>query len=207
MSLLGIELLLAFIGASVVLCFAPGPDNIFVLTQSALKGVRVGVYTTLGLCCGLIVHTVLVSLGVSVVFQTSPLAFIGLKVAGACYLLYLAYKSVTASSIGLEASDKQPGSYFFTGLAMNLLNPKVAIFFLVFLPQFARVEYGDLAIQLLLLGLIFIACAFCVFSMIAYLSGFLKRALLQSTKLEKKINLLAAVVYISLATNLIFTAQ
>lgn len=71
MDFLGIEILLAFISASVILCFVPGPDNIFVLTQSAIRGWRVGIITTLGLCSGLVVHTVLVALGVAVIFQTS----------------------------------------------------------------------------------------------------------------------------------------
>ena len=134
MDLFSIETILAFISASVVLSFAPGPDNIFVLTQSAIKGWRVGVHTTLGLCSGLIAHTVLVSLGVAVIFQTSQLAFQGLKIIGACYLVFLAYRTIRSEGIDFKDSDKPNKSFYLTGVVMNLTNPKVAIFFLVFLP-------------------------------------------------------------------------
>ena len=85
----GTETIIAFVTASVVLSLVPGPDNIFVMTHSALKGWRIGFYTTLGLCTGLIGHTVLVAIGVSVIFQTSAVAFNGLKIIGACYSFIL----------------------------------------------------------------------------------------------------------------------
>ena len=87
--ILSLETVIAFVLASVILSLVPGPDNIYVMTNSALKGWRVGFYTTLGLCTGLIGHTFLVAIGVSVIFQTSALAFNGLKIVGACYLIYL----------------------------------------------------------------------------------------------------------------------
>ena len=86
---LSIETIIAFVAASVVLSLVPGPDNIFVMSHSALKGWRIGFYITLGLCTGLIGHTVLVSIGVSIIFQTSAIAFNGLKIIGACYLFIL----------------------------------------------------------------------------------------------------------------------
>lgn len=89
-----IESIITFVMASVLLGLAPGPDNIFVLTQSAMHGRRVGICVTFGLCSGLIVHTAAVALGVAVLFQTSIVAFTLLKVVGALYLLYLAWKSV-----------------------------------------------------------------------------------------------------------------
>ena len=172
--LLSVETVLTFIGASVVLCFVPGPDNIFVLTQSAIRGWKVGILTTLGLCSGLIVHTSLVALGVSVIFQTSELAFQGLKIIGACYLVYLAYRATRSTKIDLRDSDEPNKSFYLTGVVMNITNPKVAIFFLVFLPQFVNIDSGSVSIQMFTLGFIFILCALCVFSLIAYLSSFLK---------------------------------
>lgn len=204
MDLFSIETILAFISASVVLSFAPGPDNIFVLTQSAIKGWRVGVHTTLGLCSGLIAHTVLVSLGVAVIFQTSQLAFQGLKIIGACYLVFLAYRTIRSEGIDFKDSDKPNKSFYLTGVVMNLTNPKVAIFFLVFLPQFVNVDSGSVSTQMFFLGLIFILCAFCVFSFIAYLSSFLKPLLRKSPALVKRLNIFAAFVYIALALNLLF---
>lgn len=204
MDLFSIETILAFISASVVLSFVPGPDNIFVLTQSAIRGWRVGIHTTLGLCSGLIVHTVLVSLGVSVIFQTSQLAFQGLKIIGACYLVYLAYQSMKSKSMDFKSSDKPKKSFYLTGVVMNITNPKVAIFFLVFLPQFVNIDNGNVSAQMFALGLIFILCAFCVFSFIAYLSSFLKPLLSKSPAVVKRLNIFAAFVYVSLALNLLF---
>ena len=97
--ILSIETIIAFVTASVVLSLVPGPDNIFVMSHSVLKGWRIGFYTTLGLCTGLIGHTILVAIGVSVIFQTSAIAFTGLKIIGACYLLYLAWLSVSKQRV------------------------------------------------------------------------------------------------------------
>ena len=97
-----LEMLIAFTGASLVLAFIPGPDNIFVMTQAAMRGWKVGVSVTLGLCTGLMVHTALVAFGVAVIFQKSALAFGLLKFAGAAYLLYLAYGAFRAGPASLE---------------------------------------------------------------------------------------------------------
>ena len=204
MDLFGIETILTFISASVVLSLVPGPDNIFVLTQSAIRGRGVGILTTLGLCSGLIVHTVLVSLGVAVIFQTSQLAFQGLKIIGACYLVFLAYRAMKSESIDLKDSDKPKKPFYLTGVVMNLTNPKVAIFFLVFLPQFVNIDSGRVSTQMFVLGLIFTLCALCVFSFIAYLSSFLKPLLSKSPALVKRLNIFAAFVYVALALNLLF---
>ena len=204
MDFLGIEILLAFISASVILCFVPGPDNIFVLTQSAIRGWRVGFITTLGLCSGLVVHTVLVALGVAVIFQTSSLAFQGLKIIGACYLVILAFKSIRSEKFDLNSTKNPKESYYITGVVMNLTNPKVAIFFLVFLPQFVVAGITNVSTQMLLLGFVFILCTLCVFSFIAYLSSFLKPALNNSPAIAKNLNIVAALVYVALALNLLF---
>ena len=176
------EVVIAFIAASIVLSFVPGPDNIFVMTQSALKGWRVGFFTTLGLCTGLVGHTLLVAVGVSVIFQTSAIAFNGLKILGACYLVYLGWLSLKNEELILcESKEKSTNqSYFITGIIMNLTNPKVALFFLVFLPQFVNVSVGSVTIQILTLGLLFILSALCVFSSIAFLGSFLERFLKKS---------------------------
>ena len=203
---LSIETIIAFVTASVVLSLVPGPDNLFVMSHSALKGWRVGFYITLGLCTGLIGHTVLVAIGVSVIFQTSAIAFNGLKVIGACYLLYLAWLSVQNKELNLGGTDKNSTnrSYYFTGVIMNLTNPKVALFFLVFLPQFVNTSNDNVTIQIFLLGLLFILSALCVFTSIAYLASFLEDILRKSKTVNKNLNILAALVYFALAINLFF---
>ena len=203
---LSIETIIAFVAASVVLSLVPGPDNIFVMSHSALKGWRIGFYITLGLCTGLIGHTVLVSIGVSVIFQTSAIAFNGLKIIGACYLLYLAWLSVQNKELNLGGTDKNSTnrSYYFTGVIMNLTNPKVALFFLVFLPQFVNTSNDNVTIQIFILGLLFIISALCVFTSIAYLASFLENFLMKSKTVNKNLNILAALIYFALAINLFF---
>ena len=203
---LSTETIIAFVTASVILSLVPGPDNLFVMSHSALKGWRIGFYTTLGLCTGLIGHTVLVAIGVSVIFQTSAIAFNGLKVVGACYLLYLAWLSVQNKELNLGGTDKNSTnrSYYLTGVIMNLTNPKVALFFLVFLPQFVNTSNDNVTIQIFLLGLLFILSAICVFTSIAYLSSFLENFLKKSKTVNKNLNILAAIVYFALAINLFF---
>ena len=204
--LLSIETIITFITASVVLSLVPGPDNLFVMSNSALKGWRIGFYTTLGLCTGLIGHTILVGIGVSVIFQTSTMAFNGLKIIGALYLIYLAWLSVQNKeiNIGGASENSTSRSYYFTGVIMNLTNPKVAIFFLVFLPQFINSNNDNVTSQIFLLGLLFICSAFFVFTSIAYLSSFLEGILKKSKTVNKNLNLLAAIIYIALAINLFF---
>ncbi len=204
--ILSTETIIAFVIASVVLSLVPGPDNIFVMTHSALKGWRIGFYTTLGLCTGLIGHTVLVAIGVSVIFQTSAVAFNGLKIIGACYLLYLAWLSVQNKELNLGGNDNDSTnrSYYLTGVIMNLTNPKVALFFLVFLPQFVNTDNENVTLQIFSLGLLFIVSAFCVFTSIAYLASLLEDILKKSKTVNKYLNILAALVYFALAFNLFF---
>ena len=206
--ILTFETIIAFIVASVVLSFVPGPDNIFVMTQSALKGWKVGFFTTLGLCTGLIGHTFLVAVGVSVIFQTSAIAFAGLKIAGACYLVYLGWLSLKNQELIIgESKEKSTNqSYYITGVIMNLTNPKVALFFLVFLPQFVVVNNVSVTIQIALLGLLFILSALCVFTSIAFLGSFLENFLKKSKSVSNNINKLAALVYFALAINLFFVS-
>jgi len=204
--ILSTETIIAFVTASVVLSLVPGPDNIFVMSHSALKGWRIGFYITLGLCTGLIGHTVLIAIGVSVIFQTSAIAFNGLKIIGAFYLLYLAWLSVQNKELNLGGTDKDSTnrSYYFTGVVMNLTNPKVALFFLVFLPQFVNTSNDNVSIQIFLLGLLFILSALCVFTSIAYLASFLEDVLKKSKTVNKNLNILAALIYFALAINLFF---
>ena len=155
--LIPFETLTVFIAAAVALGFAPGPDNIFVLTQSALYGRKAGIVVTLGLCTGLLVHTAAVAFGVAVLFQTSELAFTALKLIGAAYLLYLAWGAFRAGKSNLETGETEAKGVRLThlylrGIIMNITNPKVAIFFLAFLPQFADPSRGSLTLQLLLVG-------------------------------------------------------
>jgi threonine/homoserine/homoserine lactone efflux protein len=141
-----IETLSAFFVASALLALAPGPDNVFVLTQSALYGKLSGLVVMLGLCTGLLAHTGAVAFGVAVLFQTSVLAFSLLKVVGAGYLLFLAWQMFRTSPERVDMHGNQRkslGTLYRRGIVMNVTNPKVSIFFLAFLPQFTDPQLGS----------------------------------------------------------------
>jgi threonine/homoserine/homoserine lactone efflux protein len=199
-----------FFIASVLLALAPGPDNLYVMTQSMLKGSAAGLMVTLGLSTGLIGHTSAVALGVAVLFQTSALAFTVLKLTGAAYLVYLAWKAFSAPDSTLNMQKGAEVSYWYLyrrGVIMNITNPKVSIFFLAFLPQFSNPSKGSLPLQLALLGGMFIISTLVVFSSIAYLAGIIGRWFLKSTKAEKILNRAAGTVFVLLAIKLALTSQ
>lgn len=205
-----LDVLLVFVAAAVALGFAPGPDNIFVLTQSALYGRMAGFVVTLGLCTGLIVHTIAVAFGVAAVFSTSALAFNVVKMVGAAYLLYLAWQALKAGKSSLSVEDQVDPNLmqlYRRGIVMNITNPKVAIFFLAFLPQFADPGIGPLAPQLLTLGFIFILTTVLVFGLIAWAAGYLGEWLKRSPKAQLVLNRIAAVVFVGLAVRLLVTQR
>ena len=194
-----------FVLASTLLGLAPGPDNLFVLTQSALYGRRAGVLIVLGLCTGLVVHTSAVALGVAALLQTHPAAFTALKILGACYLLYLAWQAFRAqvSSLNDRVSSTLTGARLYRrGIFMNLVNPKVALFFLAFLPQFVNAEQGGAALQILMLGAIFIGVTLVVFSGIGWMAGWLGERLARSPAVQQWMNRLAGLMLAGLALHL-----
>ena len=191
--------------ASLALAFAPGPDNIFVVTQSALNGRLAGLLVTIGLCPGLLLHTAAVAIGLAALFATSAAAYNLLKVAGVAYLIYLAWQALRAGTI--ESFDTQgPGlsrcDLYLQGVIMNITNPKVAIFFMAFLPQFADPELGSLELQLTILGVVFIFAALFSFSIFAWLSGHLGSWMRRSDRAQSILNRIAALVFVTLAGRL-----
>ena len=210
-----LEVMTVFALASIALAMSPGPDNIFVLTQSALFGPKSGIFVTLGLCSGVAVHTTGVALGVAAVFQSSSIAFNALKIIGALYLVYLAIHAWKASATPLKTSSDQMQSsktlshrqLYWRGVVMNITNPKVALIFLAFLPQFSDANRGDVSVQILILGAVFIGCAFVVFTAIACSAGFIARRFNSDSSAQKYLNQLSALVFVALAVRLLFSTQ
>lgn len=203
--MLPLDTLLAFATASLLLAFAPGPDNVFVVTQSAIQGKRAGMMVTLGLCTGLIGHTLAVAFGVAVLFQTSVLAFTVLKMVGATYLIYLAWHAFHAGATS-QNKGQQPkrslGKLYRRGILMNITNPKVSIFFLAFLPQFTDPNYGAIAGQMVLLGAIFMLVAFVAFFAMATLASSFGDWLNRSPHAQRWMNKVSALVFLGLAIKL-----
>ena len=205
-----LETLISFFAASALLALVPGPDNIFVLTQSALQGRRAGIVVMLGLCTGLIFHSTAVALGVAVIFQTSALAFSILKYLGAAYLAYLAWGAFRAKdqTVGKgKAAGVNLVRLYRRGIIMNVTNPKVSIFFLAFLPQFADPARGPVSVQMLMLGGLFILSTFIVFGGFALLAGSIGQWLNGSPRAQTLMNKGAAFVFLGLALKLATSEQ
>ena len=208
--MLPIETLLAFFSAALLLALVPGPDNIFVLTQSIFQGKKSGIMVMFGLCTGLIFHTLAVTLGVAVIFQTSAIAFTILKIIGAGYLLYLAWQIFKAPSEKIDTKNNRIIDYkklYYRGIIMNITNPKVSIFFLAFLLQFTNPNLGSIPLQMLLLGILFLIAALLVFSLIALYCAKLGKIINKSDKSQKILNKLVSLVFVALAIKLISTKQ
>lgn len=158
----------------------PGPDNIFVLTESIAKGARNGILIALGLNSGVLVHTLAATTGISLILKQSELAFSIIQYAGAAYLLYLAFLAAKekVKPFGIiENTVKGNFKLFRTGFIMNLLNPKVSLFFIAFLPQFVQPENGNVMLQMVFMGIAFMIIGFITFSSFAVLAHQLRKPL------------------------------
>lgn len=197
-----IESLISFSIATLALALSPGPDNIYVLTQSLINGSKSGIATTAGLISGCIVHTTLLAFGVSAIIIASEELFYGLKVLGACYLLYLAfkvYKSDTNISLLKNAPKKSYWKLYKIGVVMNLINPKVLIFFLAFFPGFLWNGYGNTVFQFYVLGLTFMVISFLTFTSISLLSGRISKFLIERRGVGAALRWLQIVVFVGIA--------
>ena len=197
--------LLAFLGASMALTIAPGPDNIFVITQGISRGRRAAIVTALGMCSGISVHTLAAAAGVSAVFYASAVAFHVVKYAGAAYLLYLAAKAILEQSA--VAARRVEGTatglaLFRRGFIMNVLNPKVALFFLAFLPQFTASTAGSVGVQMVALGLIFMVQAIVIFTTIGFFSGSVGNYVLTRPQVARVFSWLSAGIFAALGLRL-----
>ncbi len=177
-----LQLTLSFLGASVLLALLPGPDNILVLTESITKGKRSGIVLAAGFNSGILIHTIVAATGLSLILQTSEYAFQIIKYLGALYMFYLAFLTIREKQKepGLDKNKlEKSGAWklFRKGFIMNVLNPKVSLFFIAFLPQFVNKTGFSVTLQMLILGFIFMVIGFIVFSGIALLSGNLNKYL------------------------------
>lgn len=189
--------------ATSALAISPGPDNIYVLVQSITNGKSYGLATVSGLITGCIVHTTLLAFGVSAIIKANEDLFFAIKVLGAIYLLYLAYKVYKSSpQLDLDANTvpkKSLKGLFVQGFFMNVLNPKVTIFFLAFFPGFLFSESMSTVIQFYILGGIFMLVSFIIFSSIALLAGQIKKYITKHRNSGLVLKWLQIVVFIGIA--------
>ena len=197
--------LLLFVTASLALIVVPGPDMIYVLTRGVSQGRAAGLVSAVGVCSGLQVHTAFVALGLSAILAQSALAFSMVKYAGAAYLFYLGVRTMLDKE-GFSAPDRAERTklrvVFRQGVLSNVLNPKVALFFLAFLPQFVDPGAGTPGLQMLGFGFAFTLMGLAVLSIVALTSGALGERLKRSPSLASALRWLTGSVLVALGLRL-----
>lgn len=206
-----LDQLAVFTAASLVLIFTPGPDMTFYLGQTLAGGRAHGFAAMLGAFAGLLVHSMFAALGLSALLATSATAFTVLKFLGAIYLLWLAFKAVRhGSAVQFRPGTPPSGSFgriFRLGLAINLLNPKIVMFFLTFLPQFVAASDPHAAAKLLFLGLFFIALGVPCCALLILAAGRLSTVLRRSPRVMRVIDYLFAGVMGAFAARLLLLSR
>jgi len=205
------EILSTFIIASTILAITPGPDNIYVLMQSMVNGKKYGLATVMGLMSGCFVHTSLVAFGVSAIIKQNDAIFFSIKLFGALYLFFLAFKVFQSTSrLQLETGavqKKSLGQLFKQGFVMNVLNPKVSIFFLAFFPGFLFSKTLSTITQFYILGLLFVISGIIVFGSIAILSGSISGYLKKRTKVGLFLKWLQIIVFVGIGFFILFSEK
>ncbi|MCF6137362.1 LysE family translocator [Pseudalkalibacillus berkeleyi] len=201
-----INTILYFIFASILLTITPGPDFMFVFAQSVSHGKKAGIATGLGLCTGLIGHTFAAAVGISAIIYQSSLAFTLIKIVGAIYLLYLAIQAFRENSQPETKEVKQYSlsALYRKGILMNILNPKVSIFFLAFLPQFVSMKQGSIPMQMTILGVLFIIQALLIFVVLSISAGSVGERLWGNQTVVKWINRMKGSVFAFFSIRLLF---
>lgn len=198
-----------FLTASILLTLAPGPDILYLLTKSLSEGAKSGITLAAGLVSGIIFHTFLVMVGVAAFIQNSPVAFTVLKLFGAAYLIFIAFKSFQAARAGKKISMQRSDAkisfvkLYRRGVLMNVLNPKVLLFFLAFLPQFVNFSASSPSLQIILLGVTFAVQAFLIFSAIAICADKVRNLILRKKNLGQLFNYVEGIVLAIIALTLL----
>jgi len=197
-----------FLLASWALNIAPGPDMLYVLARSANQGRRAGLVSALGIAGGTVIQTTLVALGLAGILAAVPLAYDVVKFVGAGYLIYLGIRALLSRQSKLETPQIGQTTalwhIFAQGVVTNVLNPKVALFFLAFLPQFTSPAYGSVPLQIVILGMLFNLSGTLVNIIVALLAGSLGGWLKSHARASRILNWLTGGIFIGLGIRLAF---
>ena len=199
--------LTVFILTSLLIILSPGQDMVLVLSRSIARGTRAGVVTATGVATGLLGHTLLAALGLGALLQASEFAFSLMKYIGAAYLLYLGVKAFRAPPINLASSTKIQGnlrSFFVQGAISNLSNPKIAIFYLAYLPQFVSADSQHSTYTLLVLGVTFALLTFVIKVPIGLLAGVLSGWIQSRPLVQRWLNRCCGGVLVAMGLRLAF---
>jgi len=205
-----ISTLFAFLGAAIILTIMPGPDNLFVLAQSITQDKKAGIATSLGLCTGLLVHISAAVLGISAIIYQSTIIFSIVKFAGVAYLLYLAWQSFRAKGDPFSLQQQNVQAYvklYKKGILMNILNPKVSLFFLALLPQFVHPSQGHVALQMLILGIVFLVQALVLFILFSLFAGKVRNVIIGQPVIAKRLNMIQGILFTFIGIQIAISKQ
>ena len=195
-----------FLAASALLAIAPGPDVIYVLTRGVSQGPRAGFAAALGFASGCIFHTLLAALGIAALIRSSDLAFDLVRYAGAAYLVWIGIQALrhrSAFSIEGTSDRKALWTIYRQSVVGNMLNPKVTLFFLAFLPQFVNSEAGNIGMQMALLGVLFMGVTVVVFGAVALFSGWIGAWVRKKPAIGERLNVFAGITFIALGIRVV----
>ena len=197
-------LLAGFVAASLIVLIVPGPGVLYVVTRSATHGFRAGIASTLGLSAGAFVHVVFAALGLSALLVASSTAFGIVKIAGAAYLIYLGVRAIffeRDTPLGQMPAPLPLSRLFTDGVVISMFNPKLAVFFLAYLPQFVDPARGNVTAQILTLGLIYCTLSILSDGTYALLAGRIRARLTGSERARAWTRRLSGSVYVGLGIN------
>jgi len=208
----GIENYMGFIAAGIVLNLTPGADTMYILTRSISQGRKAGIYSVLGITTGGLIHTVFASLGLSIILAQSATAFAIVKYVGVIYLVYLGIKMIIDKKNSFDHNNQGIEKLNFRkiyrqGVLTNVLNPKVALFFLAFLPQFINPDYAAGALPFMILGVTFMTTGtlWCLF--IAYAASLITKTLRKNDKIGMIMQKVSGLIFIGLGIRLLTQKQ
>jgi threonine/homoserine/homoserine lactone efflux protein len=197
---------LVFFSAALALCISPGPDLIYIVSKTTTQGTRSGIFASAGVCSGAFVHVFAAAFGISAILAASATAFTTIKIIGAMYLFYLGITAIFSKQTDSEEThNKKTTSSWKTykqGALIDVLNPKVSIFFMAFLPQFVRPELGHTTAQILMLGSLVILVGFTVEVIVVYATSKTTSFFRQKSKHSHLLNKLMGTVLIGLGVRL-----
>lgn len=208
MYMYGIENYLGFIMACIVLNLTPGADTMYILTRSISQGRRAGIYSVMGIISGSLIHTTMAAFGLSIVLARSPIAFNTIKYVGVAYLVYIGIKMIVEKNNLFDNKTQQIETtdlfkIYRQAMLTNLLNPKVALFFLSLLPQFINPQSANGAIPFLILGVTFMTTGTIWCLILAYSASYVTTTLRNNTTIGKVMQKLSGVVFIALGLRLL----
>ncbi|HET6256492.1 MAG TPA: LysE family translocator [Puia sp.] len=189
-----------FLGAAFLICISPGPDMVYIIANGIYKGVRGGVVSALGMATGMVFHTILVTTGLALIIAL-PGILIGIKIAGALYLLWIGYSTLRDTHVTVDVGRPAGGylgNIYTRAVITNVLNPKVAIFYLSFLPQFIAPDGKNARMGLVVLGVSFLIMGLLVDSAVGFLSGKVRHLLSSNAGIAKTLNLVSGIIFCAL---------